>query len=466
MARTPDAPPAPARTTPRTPPGTMELLPRRQIAFQRMVDTIRGAYERFGFLPIETPVFEVADVLLQKSGGETEKQVYFVQSTGALEQGATPDLALRFDLTVPLARYVAEHEHDLAFPFRRYQIQRVYRGERAQKGRYREFLQCDIDVIGRDELPIDHDAEIPALIHDVFTRLQVGPFRIELNNRKVLRGFFSSLGVEGSEAQGAVLRTVDKLDKLPADAVRDLLVGQGLAVDAADAVLAFAAFEGDAAATLAHLAGLGVDDPVFAEGVAELRTVVEGLTAYGVPEDGWRINLAIARGLDYYTGTVYETFLTEHRGIGSVCSGGRYDDLASLYTKSRLPGVGISIGLTRLFYALEQAGIVTDGASTIQVLVTQMDPALKAEYLRLGRELRDAGLNTEVHLQPGKLGKQLAYADKVGARFAVIAGAREQADGVVTVKDLILGEQVQVPRDGVAAHLVAQAAVLGVNPAS
>lgn len=453
--------PAPTTTSPsppRTPPGTMELLPRRQVAFQRMVDTIRASYERFGFLPIATPVFEVADVLLHKSGGETEKQVYFVQSTGALEQGDPPDLALRFDLTVPLARYVAQHEHDLAFPFRRYQIQRVYRGERAQRGRYREFLQCDIDVIGRDALPIDHDAEIPALIHDVFTRLDVGPFEINLNNRKVLRGFIASLGVEGSDEQAAVLRTVDRLDRMSPEKVGGLLVEQGLSTESAECVLAFAGFSGSAEDTLAHLDGLDIADPTFAEGLDELRTVVEGLQAYGVPEDRWRLNLAIARGLDYYTGTVYETFLTDHRGIGSVCSGGRYDDLASLYTRSRLPGVGISIGLTRLFYALEQAGIVGDGASTVQVLVTHMDPALKGEYLSLGRELREAGLNTEVHLQPGKLGKQLAYADKVGAHFAIIVGAREQADGMVTVKDLHSGQQTQVSRADAVAHVVGAAA--------
>ncbi len=439
--------------TPRTPPGTMELLPRRQVAFDRMVDRIRAAYERFGFLPVATPAFEVADVLLSKSGGETEKQVYFVQSTGSLEQGNAPDLALRFDLTVPTARYVAEHEHDLAFPFRRYQIQRVYRGERAQKGRYREFMQCDIDVIGRDSLSVDHDAEIPALIHSVFTDLQVGPFEINLNNRKVLKGFFASLGVTDTEQQAAVLRTVDKLDKLSAEKVVSLLTEQGLDDAAADAVLSFASFRGDAQATLAHLDGLGIDDPVFAEGVAELRTVVEGLSDYGVPEASWRINLAIARGLDYYTGTVYETFLTDHRGIGSVCSGGRYDDLASLYTKSRLPGVGISIGLTRLFYALEQAGIVTDGPSTVEVLVAHMDPALKAEYLGLGRELREAGINTEVHLEASKMGKQLSYADRVGVRTVLIMGAREVAEGVVTVKDMATGDQVAVPRTDVVGHL-------------
>ncbi|WP_370327218.1 histidine--tRNA ligase [Euzebya sp.] len=441
--------------TPRTPPGTMELLPRRQIAFQRMVDVIRSAYERFGFLPIETPVFEVADVLLSKSGGDTEKQVYFVQSTGSLEQGQDPDLALRFDLTVPTARYVAEHEHDLAFPFRRYQIQRVYRGERAQRGRYREFLQCDIDVIGRDSLSVEHDAEIPALIHAVFSDLQVGDFAIHVNNRKVLRGLFASLGVDGTERQTAVLRTVDRLDRLSPDQVAAQLTAEGIGLDAAtaDAVLDFAGFRGGAAETLAHLDGLGIDDPTFAEGVAELRTVADGLAAYGIDESDWRIDLSIARGLDYYTGTVYETFLTDHRDIGSVCSGGRYDDLASLYTRSRLPGVGISIGLTRLFYALEQAGIVVDGPSTVEVLVTRMDPTLHAEYLAIGRALRDAGINTEVHLADAKLGKQLAYADRIGAATAVIMGAREHADGVVTVKDMASGEQTQVPRDGLVAAL-------------
>ncbi|MGI9017825.1 MAG: histidine--tRNA ligase [Euzebya sp.] len=444
--------------TPRTPPGTMELLPRRQIAFQRMVDQIRGAFERFGFLPIETPAFEVADVLLRKSGGETEKQVYFVQSTGSLEQGNAPDLALRFDLTVPTARYVAEHEHDLAFPFRRYQIQRVYRGERAQKGRYREFLQCDIDVIGRDTLPVDYDAEIPALIHEVFTDLDIGPFQIHLNNRKVLRGFFASLGVAEGQRQGAILRTIDKLDKISADKVMALLTQAPIDMTptSAQAVLDFAAFTGHAAQTLAHLDDMGITDPVFVEGVGELRIVVEGLTAYGVPESNWRINLSIARGLDYYTGTVYETFLTDHTGIGAVCSGGRYDDLASLYTSSRLPGVGVSLGLTRLFYALEQAGIVGDGPGTVQVLVALVDQGLKAEYLALGRQLRDVGVNTEVHLSPSRIGKQLSYADKIGAAQVVIIGPREQAEGIATVKTLATGEQVQIPRSELVEHLSSQ----------
>lgn len=443
--------------TPRTPPGTMELLPRRQIAFQRMLDTIRRGYERFGFLPVETPAFEVADVLLSKSGGETEKQVYFVQSTGAIEQGHKPDLALRFDLTVPLARYVAEHERDLVFPFRRYQMQRVYRGERAQKGRYREFYQCDIDVIGKDTLPVAYDAEMPAVIYTVFSELNVGPFLINFNNRKILLGLFASLGISSPDVRALVLRQVDKLDKLSREQVVDLLAGEGIGLsrDTASRVLDMIGFAGPAAETLAHLRGLGVQDPTFAEGLAELTEVVEALKAFGVPETHWRVNLAIARGLDYYTGTVYETFLTDHPGLGSVCSGGRYENLAGLYTKSKLPGVGISIGLTRLFYALEQAGIVQDGPSTVQVLVTQFDPALMADYLAIGAELRAAGINTEIQLEPAKPKKQFAYADKAGIRFAVIMGPDEKAAGTVTVKDMVGGGQVTVPRGELAARLKA-----------
>jgi histidyl-tRNA synthetase len=437
-----------ALITPRTPPGTMELLPRRQITFQRMLDTIRRTYERFGFLPLETPVFEVADVLLSKSGGETEKQVYFVQSTGAIEQGHKPDLALRFDLTVPTARYVAQHERELAFPFRRYQMQRVYRGERAQKGRYREFYQCDIDVIGKDGLSVVYDAEMPAVIYAVFTELAVGPFQINFNNRKILLGMFEALGITDPGVRVLVLRQVDKLDKLSRDEVLALLQGDGigLSVDNAARVLDMIGFSGPAAETLAHLDRLGLDNATFLEGVAELRQVVDALKAFGVPETHWRVNLAIARGLDYYTGTVYETFLTDHPGLGSVCSGGRYENLAGLYTKSKLPGVGISIGLTRLFYALEQAGIVADGPSTVQALVTQFDADLLPDYLAIGAELRAAGINTEIQLEAAKPKKQFTYADKAGIRYAIIMGTDEKAKGEVLVKDMVSGEQTSVPR--------------------
>ena len=447
-----------AMITPRTPAGTMELLPRRQIAFQRMLDTVRRVYERFGFLPIETPVFELADVLLSKSGGETEKQVYFVQSTGAIEQGHKPDLALRFDLTVPLARYVAEHERELTFPFRRYQIQRVYRGERAQKGRYREFYQCDIDVIGKDALPVAYDAEIPAVIYSVFSELGIGPFQINFNNRKILLGMFEALGIADPDKRVLVLRQVDKLDKLSREQVLGLLTGEetGLPADVANRVLEMIGFAGSAVDTVRHLKGLGLDNATFHDGVAELDEVVRALTAFGVPETHWRVNLAIARGLDYYTGTVYETFLTDHPQFGSVCSGGRYENLAGLYTRSKLPGVGISIGLTRLFYALEQAGIVTDGPSTVQALVTQFDPALLPDYLAIAGELRTAGINTEIHLEPAKPAKQFKYADRAGIRFAVIMGPDEKASGQVLVKDLVSGAQAAVPRADVAGHLSAR----------
>jgi histidyl-tRNA synthetase len=439
---------------PRTPPGVMELLPRDQIAFQRMLDVIRRNYERFGFLPVETPVFELSEVLLTKTGGETERQVYFVQSTGALEQGGQPELALRFDLTVPLARYVAEHEHDLAFPFRRYQIQRVYRGERAQRGRFREFYQCDIDVIGKDTLSVRHDAEMPAVIHAVFTELGVGPFTIQLNNRKLLRGFFEGVGIAEGERQALVLREIDKIDKRGADAVRATLVGEGfgLADDVADRIMAFVQTRsGSHADALAKLAALGQGSDVLAEGVTELREVLELLKAHGVPEANYALNFSIARGLDYYTGTVYETTLDDHPQIGSVCSGGRYENLASSYTKSKLPGVGISIGATRLFWQLREAGIVSTAESSVEVMVGLMDEARLADSLDIARRLRAAGINAEVQLEAKKLARQFQYADRAGIRFVVLFGDDEAARGVVKVKDMKSQEQFEVGRDELAA---------------
>jgi len=436
-------------TQARTMPGVMELLPLDQIALQSMLDTVRGNFERFGFLPIETPVMEFSDVLLTKQGGETERQVYFVQSTGALEQGGKPDLALRFDLTVPLARYVAEHEHDLSFPFRRYQIQRVYRGERAQRGRFREFYQCDIDVIGKDALSIRYDAELPAVIYSVFRDLKIGPFTIWLNNRKIMRGFFESLGIVDPEKQALALREVDKLDKRGADYVRDTLMGEGfgLSAEAAKKILDFVQIRtsghDDA---LSKLDGMLGNNATFREGVAQLREVLGIIKAFGVPESHYAINLSIARGLDYYTGTVYETTLNEHLQIGSICSGGRYDDLASNYTKSRLPGVGISIGATRLFYQLREAKLLGAAASTVKVLVTQMDEAQLPAYLQIANELRAGGIATEVVLDGGKLGKQFKYADRAGIRFVVVLGTDEIAKGVVTVKDLRKQDQFEVPR--------------------
>jgi len=444
----------------------MELLPREQIAFQRMLDAIRGTFESFGFLPVETPVMELSDVLLTKSGGETERQVYFVQSTGALgkagdepgERGV-PELALRFDLTVPLARYVAEHEHALAFPFRRYQMQRVYRGERAQRGRFREFYQCDIDVIGKDSLSIRFDAEIPAVINAVFERLAIGEFTIQLNHRKLLRGYFEGLGISDGLQQSAVLRELDKLDKRGETAVRTTLTGEGFALpeETVERVMQFSQVRSHGHAhALAQLAALGAGTPLFEEGCHELREVLHRLQAMGVPEKRYALNLSIARGLDYYTGIVYETTLDAYPQIGSICSGGRYDDLASHYTKSRLPGVGISIGLTRLFFQLRDAGLVPIAESSVDVLVALLDDTGLDDALALSQQLRAAGLNVETQLEPRKLARQLQYADRAGIRHVVMRGDEEAARGVVAIRDLRRGEQSEVAEEEVAHVLLAQ----------
>lgn len=446
---------------PRTPPGVMELLPREQIAFQRMLDTVRRNYERFGFLPVETPVFELSEVLLTKSGGETERQVYFAQSTGALEkrEEGLPELALRFDLTVPLARYVAEHEHELAFPFRRYQIQRVYRGERAQRGRFREFYQCDIDVIGKDELSVRFDAEIIAVIHSVFSELGIGAFTVQFNNRKLMRGFFEAQGVADPERQALVLREVDKLDKRGADYVRETLTGEGFGLpdEAVQRILDFVEIRSkdhaDALAILERLVAGGAN-AALAEGASELREVLNLVKALGVPESAYCLNLSIARGLDYYTGTVYETQLNDYPQIGSICSGGRYENLASHYTKSKLPGVGISIGMSRLFWQLREAGLISGiDESSVQAMVALMDEGRMADSLDIARRLRAGGINTEVQMEPKKIGKQFQYASRAGIRFVVLCGEDEAARGVVAVKDLLREQQFEVKRDELASTL-------------
>ena len=448
-----------AFTQARTMPGVLELLPLDQVAFQSMLDAVRRNFERFGFLPIETPVMEFANVLLTKEGGETERQVYFVQSTGSMEQGEKPDLALRFDLTVPLARYVAEHEHDLVFPFRRYQIQRVYRGERAQRGRFREFYQCDIDVIGKDALSVRYDAELPAVIYNVFRDLDIGAFTIQINNRKLMRGWLEGLGIGDADRQAAVLREVDKLDKRGADAVRTTLAGDtfGLSSEAAAGLLDFVAFRSTSLfQAQAKLASLGAGSEALEQGRAELREVLDLVKAFGVPESHFALNLSIARGLDYYTGTVYETTLDDHPQIGSICSGGRYENLASHYTKSRLPGVGISIGATRLYWQLREAGLLAGGRSTVQALVAQMDEAELPRYLALAAELRGAGINTETVIETGKLARQFKYADRAGIRFVLVLGPDEISKGTVTVKDLRGQGQFEVARAELAQALRAQ----------
>jgi len=420
-----------------------------------MLDTIRRGFERFGFVPVETPVFELSDVLLTKTGGDTEKQVYFVQSTGALKQsdaGADkrPELALRFDLTVPLARYVAEHEAQLNFPFRRYQIQRAYRGERNQKGRYREFYQCDIDVIGKDQLPLAYDAEIPAVIHTIFRELAFGPFTIRLNNRKLLRGVLGALGV-ADDRQEAVLHEIDRLDKQPRAEIEARLTGEGFGLEPGSVgklLDLLTGHRGDARGAFAALRRLD-SNPVLVEGIAELEYVYDGTLALGVSEKALQVDLAIVRGLDYYTGTIYETLLDDHPRLGSICSGGRYDNLASHYTKSKLPGVGISIGATRLFSQLLELDLVGGRGSVAHALVLAVEPALAAECARLAAELRDAGLNIEVYGGDDKLGKQLKYADRSQIPLAVLYGSRERDAGIVKLKDLRAGAAIRehdVPR--------------------
>jgi histidyl-tRNA synthetase len=446
---------------PRTPPGVLELLPPQQLAFQHMLDTIRHGFERFGFAPVETPVFELSDVLLTKTGGETEKQVYFVQSTGALKQaedaGKRPELALRFDLTVPLARYVAEHEAQLNFPFRRYQIQRVYRGERAQKGRYREFYQCDVDVIGKDQLPLAYDAEIPAVIYTVFRELAFGAFTIHLNNRKLLRGLLGSLGV-ADDRHEPVLHEIDRLGKQPRAEIEARLVGDGFGLEPRRVGQLFdllTGHVGDARGAFAALRRLD-SNPVLTEGIAELEKVYEGTLALGVAESALQIDLAIVRGLDYYTGTIYETIFNDHPRLGSICSGGRYDNLAGHYTKSKLPGVGISIGATRLFSQLLELNLIAARGAIAQALVLAVEPGLAAEYARLATELRGAGLNVEVYGGDDKLGKQLKYADRAGIPLAVLYGSREKDAGIVKLKDLRAGaatKEHDVARGDLVAHV-------------
>jgi histidyl-tRNA synthetase len=433
-------------------PGVLELLPAEQVAFQAMIDTIREVYERFGFLPIETPVMELAEVLLTKTGGETERQVYLARSTGAAEQGQEADLALRFDLTVPLARYVAEHQHDLAFPFRRYQIQRVYRGESPQRGRFREFYQCDIDVIGRDSLSVRYDAEMPAVIDQVFDKLDIGSFTIRLNNRKLMRGLLADAGVAPAGQQTLVLREIDKLDRKPRAAVAESMAGLGMTPAQVAAVLDTVSIRAEGGEALAALAEIrGGEETTL--GAGELATVVGAMSDLGVPPDRYAVDLSIARGLDYYTGTVYETVLDAHPELGSICSGGRYDDLAGMFTSTRLPGVGISIGLTRLFWQLRERGMIDAAASTVEAYVTVMDDDSIGYVLGVAQSLRSSGINTETAVEASKLGRQLKYADRAGIRFALVAGSDERARGTVTVRDLEQKTQDEVAVADAAAHI-------------
>ncbi len=412
-------------------PGFMELLPSEQILFNKMLDTIRYNYEKFGFVPIDTPVIERAEILLAKGGGETEKQIY------RFEKGDT-DLALRFDLTVPLARYVAQHFSELTFPFRRYHIGKVYRGEKAQRGRFREFYQCDIDIIGNEKLDIINDAEIPSIIYSTFKDLGFESFTIKINNRKVLKGFFEHLKILDSTE---ILRTIDKLEKIGLSKVKEELEEQGLEKDVIKEILEFIQISGTNEEKLEKLSSLGIENDIFKEGLDELITVNYYVKAFGVPEENYIIDLTIARGLDYYTGTVYETFLDDYPNIGSICSGGRYDNLAEYYTKQKLPGVGISIGLTRLFYQLNEANLIKfEDTSLTKVLIIPMKGYLD-QAIRIANVLREEDINTQIYLESGKMGKKFSYADKLGIPYTLIIGEEEVKQERYSLRNMETGNQ-------------------------
>ncbi len=424
-----------SKVQPRTLSGFMELLPARQAQFDRMVDILKQTYSLYGFTPLDTPLIEASQVLLAKGGGETEKQIY------RFMKGDT-DLSLRFDLTVPLAKYVAQNYANLAFPFRRYQIGKVYRGERAQRGRFREFYQADIDVIGDGKLDISNEAEIPSIIYRAFTALGLKRFQIRVNNRKILNGFYSMLGL--TEKSGDIMRTVDKLDKIGPDKVKALLVDPeiGLSEEQAEEILKFIAIRGSNAQVIAALQSYRGRDELFDLGLDELETVVKYLTAFGVPESHFAVDLTIARGLDYYTGTVYETTMLDHPEIGSICSGGRYDNLAEYYTDKQLPGVGISIGLTRLFFVLEDQGYLNDGLNTApaDVLILPMTDDL-SHAIAMATTLRAAGIRTQIHGEQKKFKQKLSYADKLAVPYALFLGEDEINAGLASVKDLRTGQQ-------------------------
>ena len=431
---------------PRTLSGFMELLPDKQIQFETMVDILRRTYASYGFAPLDTPAIEDAQILLAKGGGETEKQIYRFQKGDS-------DLALRFDLTVPLAKYVALHYSDLAFPFRRFQISKVYRGERAQRGRFREFYQADIDIIGDGKLDILNEAEIPAIIYKVFRGFGLSRFQIRVNNRKILNGFYAMLGL--SAQSGDIMRTVDKLDKIGADKVKVILMEDcGLSEAQAEEILTFIAIRGTNAQVIAALEGYTGKNEMFDQGLTELKTVTANLSAFGVPEENFAVDLTIARGLDYYTGTVYETTLLDHPEIGSVCSGGRYDNLAGYYIEKDLPGVGISIGLTRLFYVLDEQGLLNPAlpSAPADALVLPMTESA-APAIALAETLRSAGLRVQLYGEQKKFKQKMAYANKLGVPFAVLLGEDEIAEGVCSVKNMQTGEQQKLSPAEAAAYI-------------
>ena len=422
---------------PRTLSGFMELLPQKQAKMERMMEILRNTYSLYGFAPLDTPIIEDAQILLAKGGGETEKQIYRFQKGDS-------DLAMRFDLTVPLAKYVALHYKDLAFPFRRYQIGKVYRGERAQRGRFREFYQADIDIVGDGKLDIMNEAEIPSIIYRMFRSFGLSRFQIRVNNRKILNGFYAMLGL--TEKSGDIMRTVDKLDKIGPDKVKTILIDDcGLTETEADEIMKFMAITGSNAEVLSALEGYRGRNEIFDLGLDELNAVTSNLAAFGVPENNFAVDLTIARGLDYYTGTVYETMLLDHPEIGSVCSGGRYDNLAGYYIDKSLPGVGISIGLTRLFYVLDEQGLLNPQipSAPCDALVIPMTSEA-GSAIALAESLRAKGVRVQLYGEQKKFKQKMAYANKLGVPYAILLGEDEINAGKCSVKDLRTGVQVTV----------------------
>lgn len=418
---------------PRTLSGFMELLPKEQMLFDRMVEILKETYSLYGFTPLDTPLIESSDVLLAKGGGETEKQIY------RFTKGDS-DLSLRFDLTVPLARYVAQHAGELTFPFRRYQIGKVYRGERAQRGRFREFYQADIDIIGDEKLDIMNEAEIPSIIYRAFTKLGLKRFKIRINNRKVLNGFFALLGL--SDIAPDIMRTIDKLEKIGPEKVNAMLLELGVTPENAKKITDFISESGDSTSVLNSLNSYKGQNELFDLGASELETVVNNMRAFGVPDEFFTVDLTIARGLDYYTGTVYETVMLDHPEIGSVCSGGRYDNLAEYYTDRKLPGVGISIGLTRLFFVLGDRSMLNPEypSAPADALIIPMTEST-TEAVELATMLRQKGVRTQIYTEKKKFKAKIGYADKLSIPFAIFLGEDEITNGNATVKNLETGEQ-------------------------
>ena len=421
-----------SKTEPRTLAGFMELMPNEQILFEQIKQKIEKTYQKFGFLPLDTPILELSEVLLAKAGGETEKQIY------RFEKGDT-DISMRFDLTVPLAKYVAKNYGNLSFPFRRYQIGKVYRGEKMQKGRYREFYQCDIGIIGDGELSIKNDAELPSVIYNIFKELGFDDFTIKINNRKLFNGLFESLNQKENAVE--ILRVIDKIEKIGKEAVIEELEKINVPTDAINKILDFIEIDGTTDEKLQKLKDLNIENEAFKVGLDELTQVVKYVRLFGIPDSNFKVDLTIARGLDYYTGTVYETFLNEYRELGSVCSGGRYENLAENYTDKKLPGVGISIGLTRLFYKLNELNLINaDKKSVAEVLIVPMVEDMTVP-IKLATDLRNNGINTEIFLNDKKLKAKMKYADKLEIPYVIVVGEDEVNSGVVKIKNMKTGNE-------------------------